>query len=240
MTLDVTVNGSGAVTAAEIADPGQHYANGNVVTITNGQGGASGTVSFSVVTAENIDGVTATGIASVSSAGIVTSISITNAGVGYHSGATVSIANTVGDKVYGSDLVVATGRALISSAGIVTAIRITDAGLGYTSAPTITIGAPSVGSTGTFQYNEIVTGSISSTTAYVNSWDADTNVLELKIVDGTFVAGEFLTGSESGANRAVITVNTDDLVDPYASNDIIETEADAILDFSESNPFGNP
>ena len=36
LTLDVTVNGSGAVTAAEIADPGQHYANGNIVNITNG------------------------------------------------------------------------------------------------------------------------------------------------------------------------------------------------------------
>jgi len=237
--LTVT-SSSGAITGAtsglSFANGGRNYEVDDVLLIDGGDQNSYIRVAITTTSTNT----TATGISSVSSAGIVTSVTITNAGTGYDSAPTVSIANTVGDKVFGSGLVVATGRALISSAGIVTAIRITDAGLGYTTAPTITIGAPSVGSTGTFQYNEIVTGSISSTTAYVNSWDADTNVLELKIVDGTFVAGEFLTGSESGANRAVITVNTDDLVDPYASNDIIETEADAILDFSESNPFGNP
>ena len=30
------------------------------------------------------------------------------------------------------------------------------------------------------------------------------------------------------------------LPDPFASNDDFETEADAILDFSEINPFGRP
>ena len=241
LTLDVTVNGSGAVTAAEIADPGQHYANGNVVTITNGLGGASGTVSFSVVTAENIDGVTATGIASVSSAGIVTSISITNAGVGYHSGATVSIANTVGDKVFGSDLVVATGRALISAAGTITDIHLTNAGAGYTVAPTVSIAAPPSGSNaGNFAFNEIVTGSTSNTTARVRSWDSDTNVLEVGSVSGSFSAGETLTGSTSGATRVLRVVDKTVNNDPYADNYDIENEADAILDFTEQNPFGMP
>ena len=203
------------VQGVEIINPGYGYTVApGIGFLAGGGAGAAATV----------------GIATTGGVGIVT---VTDGGSGYASAPLVTFSGP-------GTGVTATGRALISSAGIVTAIRITDAGLGYTTAPTITIGAPSVGSTGTFQYNEVVTGSISSTTAYVNSWDADTNVLELKIVDGTFVAGEFLTGSESGANRAVITVNTDDLVDPYASNDIIETEADAILDFSESNPFGNP
>ena len=34
--------------------------------------------------------------------------------------------------------------------------------------------------------------------------------------------------------------HTDDVIDPYTDNDNIEIEADGILDFSESNPFGNP
>jgi hypothetical protein len=35
-------------------------------------------------------------------------------------------------------------------------------------------------------------------------------------------------------------IETYNIVDKYAQNDIIETEADTIIDFSESNPFGNP
>ena len=32
----------------------------------------------------------------------------------------------------------------------------------------------------------------------------------------------------------------DDLVTPFADNDNIETESDKILDFTQSNPFGDP
>jgi len=38
----------------------------------------------------------------------------------------------------------------------------------------------------------------------------------------------------------VTNQNTDDLVDAFADNDTFETEGDAILDFSETNPFGMP
>ena len=134
----------------------------------------------------------------------------------------------------------ASATALISSAGIVTSIRITDAGVGYTVAPTITIGSPSVGSSGNFIFNETVTGSASSTTAIVNNWDASTNVLEIKVVSGTFVVGENIVGSESGASRELRVLNTDDAVTPYAQNDVFESEADSFLDFSETNPFGTP
>ena len=47
-------------------------------------------------------------------------------------------------------------------------------------------------------------------------------------------------GEESGAFYVITKQNTDDLVSAFADNDIIETEADAILDFSETNPFGMP
>jgi hypothetical protein len=64
--------------------------------------------------------------------------------------------------------------------------------------------------------------------------------MEVGIIDGSFVYGEYLTGSESGAKYVVGSVNTDDLVTPYADNDTIESEADTIIDFSQSNPFGMP
>ena len=55
-----------------------------------------------------------------------------------------------------------------------------------------------------------------------------------------FVNGDVITGSGSSATYKLRTYSTDNLVDQYAQNDVIESEADQILDFSESNPFGNP
>ena len=247
LTLDVTVNGSGAVTAAEIADPGQHYANGNVVTITNGLGGASGTVSFAVVTAENIDGVTATGISSVSSAGIVTSISITNAGVGYYSGATVSIANTAGNKVFGSGLSTATAISKINNVGAISQLTIIQGGIGYTSTPTIQFTGFATVGVGTFVYNEEVTGQTSGTTGRVRDFrvsipasgsSLETTNLRVSLNTGKFIAGEIIVGSISSAKYVVQSYDTDSYDNPYDVNEEIELEADNILDFTESNPFG--
>jgi hypothetical protein len=93
---------------------------------------------------------------------------------------------------------------------------------------------------GTFIFNEVVTGSISSTTARVKEWDGVNDIMEVSIVDGYFQIGEVLTGQESGAKYVIGGYNTDDLVTPYADNDTIESEADVIIDFSSSNPFGMP
>ena len=165
--------------------------------------------------------------------GTIGIITVSDGGNGYSTAPLVTIAGPgIGTT--------ASATALISSAGIVTSIRITDAGVGYTVAPTITIGSPSVDSSGDFIFNETVTGSASSTTAIVNNWDSSTNVLEIKVVSGTFVVGENIVGSESGASRELRVLNTDDVVTPYADNDTFESEADSILDFSETNPFGTP
>ena len=132
----------------------------------------------------------------------------------------------------------------INTAGVVTAIYITYGGVGYGSTPSVTIAAPTgMGTTvgvGTFIFNEIVTGQTSGTTARVKEWTASTYSLEVSIVDGTFTPGERIMGEESGAFYVITKQNTDDLVSAFADNDIIETEADAILDFSETNPFGMP
>ena len=56
--------------------------------------------------------------------------------------------------------------------------------------------------------------------------------MEIGIVAGTFGAGEVIIGQSSGATYTIRTVNTDDLVDPFADNDVIESNADDIIDFS--------
>jgi hypothetical protein len=165
--------------------------------------------------------------------GIVGIITITNGGSGYTEPPVV----TVSSPGIGTT---ATATAYINSSGLVTSIRITDTGIGYTSIPTITIGSPITSGIGTFIFNEIVTGSVSGTTAVVNSWNAVTNELKVSKLTGSFTAGENIVGSESGASRKLRVVEDYNTTDPYAQNDIIEDEADLILDFSERNPFGTP
>ena len=58
------------------------------------------------------------------------------------------------------------------------------------------------------------------------------------LIDGTWSLGEDIVGPS--ATRALRIINTDDTVTAFADNDNIETEADSILDFSETNPFGTP
>jgi len=202
------------VQGVEIRNPGYGY------TVAPGIGFISKTGVGAAATTEVADG----------TLGIVT---LTEGGSGYVTEPLVTIAAPgVGTT--------ATARAVISSAGIVTAIRWKDAGVGYTvgDTPTITIGAPDTDAAGDYEVGETVTGAASSTTGIVNSWNASTGVLEIKIVDGTWTLGEDIVGTN--ATRALRVINLDDAVTPFADNDNIETAADAILDFSDSNPFGDP
>lgn len=165
--------------------------------------------------------------------GVIGPISLTNGGNGYSNPPTITFSGPgIG--------VTATGKAYISSAGIVTAIYITNAGLGYTETPTVTISSPYSSGSGSYEYNETVTGSISGTTAIVRKWDSSTNKLEVSNISGSFVNGDVLVGSKSSSSYQVRLIDTDNTVDPFADNDNIELEADKILDFSETNPFGTP
>ena len=134
----------------------------------------------------------------------------------------------------------ASARAIVGAGGSISSILIQDAGAGFFSPPTITIGAPSsvgIGS-GSYWFNELVTGSRSNATARVKNWDLDTKILQVGIETGTFLRGETITGSKSAASYTVqvSAANTDK--DKYDHSDEIEDEADQILDFSEGNPFG--
>ena len=172
--------------------------------------------------------------------GVVGIITITNGGGGYINSPNVSFV--------GIGSTSAVGRAVVSTAGTVSAIVLTNAGYGYTTPPTIIIdGPPSLGGIGTYIYNEVVVGSISSTQGRVKSWNSITNILEVANIDGSFTNGEILTGQDSSATYTLRILNTDNLADEndpnnkegkYEDNDDFQTEGNQIIDSSESNPFG--
>ena len=163
--------------------------------------------------------------------GAVGVITVTDGGSGYDSAPIVSFVGIASTS--------ASAVATLTN-GSITAIRISNTGSGYTEAPTVRISDPYLLGSGSFTFNEVVTGSASSATALVESWNSVTNDLELKNFTGEFVVGEIITGSESGATYKVLTINTVDSDDAYSQNIDIETEADQILDFTEKNPFGTP
>jgi len=164
--------------------------------------------------------------------GIVGIITVTNAGSGYVISPSVIFA--------GISSVSAAATVRVSTAGTITSIRITNAGLGYTVPPTITIANPSLNSTGSFIFNELVTGSQSGVTAKVKSWSSVTNILQVSQVTGEFINGENIVGTASSASHYLRSIDVDPVNDGYASNKEIEEEADTIIDFSERNPFGMP
>ena len=164
--------------------------------------------------------------------GIVGVITVTNAGGGY--------INSPSIVFTGISSVSAAATAVVSSAGSITQIRITNAGLGYTQPPSITIGNPALSSLGSYTFNEIITGSISGTTARVRSWSSVTNILEVSKVTGQFIAGETLVGTASSASRTLRSIEIFAAKDGYSDNKNIEEEADSIIDFSNKNPFGMP
>ena len=228
---------SGGVTAVGIATLIDNLINCDGVLDTKVQGVEIRNPGYGYTVAPGIGFIHKTGVGAAATSeiadGTLGIVTISEGGSGYVNEPLVTIAGPgVGTT--------ASARAVISSAGIVTAIRWTDAGIGYTvgDTPTITIAAPDTGAFGDYSVGETVTGAASSTTGIVNSWNASTGVLEVKIVDGTWTQGEDIVGTN--ATREVRVINKDDLVTPYADNDNIEDAADDILDFSEKNPFGTP
>jgi len=193
------------------------------------------TVKFIVPSGQSGSGAAAT---TVIGDGIVGIITVTSGGGGYTASPTISFTNEVFKS--GVTTASATALAIVSTAGTISAIHITNAGLGYSTTPTISVGSPESSGSGTFTFNEIVTGSSSGTTARVRTWDATTSVLEVGTVAGEFTIGEDIVGQTSGASYALRVADTQPADDGFADNINIETEADAIIDFSEQNPFGIP
>ena len=161
--------------------------------------------------------------------GVLGPISILDAGVGYSTPPTVSISTSpTGEN--------AVAISVLSSSGSVAQIRYITAGAGYTGNPNIIVSSPLGISTGNYIYNEVVIGSVSGTNAYVKDWDYDTRILKVGIIDGNFALGESVVGV--AATYKVFSIETDDIYYAYASNEEIQEVSNQVLDFSESNPFG--
>ena len=184
-------------------------------------------------------GIATAGVSTQGSIGIVT---ITSGGSGYTTTPNVAIGTAPEGGVN------ATAEAVMVG-GTVRSIRISNAGTGYTSTPTITIGAATTIGSGDYIFNEVVqVSSDSSETARVKVWDASSRTLDISMLTKMqFQVGEKIRGNESGAEYVIKEVNYNTPndypnsqydADQYNDNEIFETEADAILDFSEGNPFG--
>ena len=168
---------------------------------------------------------------------------ITDAGVGYGTAPTVTIAAPPASGINTTAVGIAS-IGIDGTTNVVKSILLEDAGRGYSQAPVVTIADPeALVGIGTFQFNEIVTGSRSFLRARVKEWDQDTNILKISNVGiGTtqtrFQRGESIVGQESGASYPVQEYRHEDLYDKYTENDEFEVQADDILDFTERNPFG--
>lgn len=212
------------VQVVNITNPGFGYTTPPMISFTGG--GGSGTAATAII-----------------DDGIVGVVTITNGGSGYVFAPNVTFSSPgIG--------ITATGFSNINNSGVVTSIYITNSGLGYTQTPTITIqDPPIITGIGTYVFNEIVVGDESGTEARVRSWNSSSKILEVGSINGNFKLGENLVGQESNASYTLSLINTDNLSDDtdssnrrgiFADNDEIQIESEKILDFTESNPFGNP
>jgi hypothetical protein len=93
---------------------------------------------------------------------------------------------------------------------------------------------------GNFTVGESVYANNASGT--VTFWDRPQGLLKVTDILGTFTANVVITGNTSNATFRTTTA-PDPLLDPQEremyDNKIIQTEASVIMDFSETNPFGD-
>ena len=212
-----------------LTNAGANYTTAPTITISGG-GGTGAAATCSINTSSN---------------GVIR-FTVTDSGVGYGTAPTITVSTP--------SLGIASERAVgIASLGIdpssgfnrVNSIFIQNPGENYGSSPTVTISDPeTISGVGTYFFNEIVQGMRSGTQARVKNWDDDTGILKVgNIGIGTtttgFFPGEDIKGLTSEAIFSVSTFDEDNTTDKYNEGDIFESEADLLIDFSESNPFGS-
>ena len=169
-----------------------------------------------------------------------------------NSGASYGVVPNVTVNAVGLDTNIGIGStakaiAIVNTLGQIASIRYSFAGIGYTATPTITIDSPARAglATGNYQFKELVRGVSTGTTAFVADWDRDDRILKVTNVGGVgFAPGESVVGIGttllgSDSEYIVRSVSDQDEFDNYNENILVESEADAIIDFSEDNPFGD-
>jgi len=222
VAITTSVGGVRSVDSIRITNAGFGYNSSNppTVTITGG------------------NGVGAAATATVVDNGI-RFLTVSNAGSGYYSEPIV----TIGGPSVG---LTATAKAILSGSGTISALQLTNTGYGYTEAPSVTITGVSTTGIGTYIITETITGSLSGTTAKIRNINLRTDIdfanppieLYVAVNNGQFSAGEVITGSESLATYILKSYDNNSYEESYDRNEEFETEADNILDFTETNPFG--
>ena len=179
----------------------------------------------------------------------VDTITITEGGFGY-----TSVPSVVFEAPPSG--VTASGTAVLTD-GVVTSITINDAGNGYLVEPGVTI-APSpaadipavkiTGEIATFEETRAAAGLITRQ-ARIEIVDVQSSLGDTKTFLPTNLSnniGKITHLTDANNNWSIITVykvgsaGFDIPNEPLAQNEDFETEADSIIDFSESNPFGDP
>ena len=250
---------SNSVTSIDIINGGSNYKSAPIIDIENPVGGGvtataiaildRGSISKILVTNPGIGysippAVTIRSNSNSGSDGIATAIinsgslgpiEIISGGVGYSTAPIITISPP--DTFGYSQSDIATAEAIVNSSGSISSIRFTNSGVGYGTTPLIQISSPIGISTGDYEFNEVIRGVSTGTSAYVKDWNYDTRTLKVSIINGNFALGESIAGGT--ATYKVLSINTDNLYDNFAENIDIQEEADNILDFSEKNPFGS-
>ena len=229
VAITTSVNGIYSVKEILLTNTGAGYSETPTVTIVSA-------VSTDTGIGSTVYGFDAEAIASIvkTDSGI-SQVTVSDNGSGY------PIAPTLYFNTPTSGVGTAIGRAVVNAENQVTQILISDAGIGYTSGTGIATVSPPpiVTGTGSYVFNESVSGSVSGASGRVKSWDSTKSILKMGTTNGTFISGDIAIGTTSGAKYTVDYVESAEYADKYDKSDEIETEADSILDFTESNPFGN-
>jgi len=222
----------GIVVCSGAADPGNKLVVQSAPLINPGSGYTSAPTIQFITNNTDGKGSGAAGTSILTNHGAIGIVTVTGGGSGYTTAPTITFT--------GISTVSAAATAIVSASGTVSAVYITNAGAGYTVPPTISFEIPGSSSSGNFIFNETITGGTSGSTARVREWNAETVELDVYDVSGTFLRGETITGSSSSATSIIRIIDEGPGNTGYEDNDGFETEADSILDFSESNPFGMP
>ena len=101
--------------------------------------------------------------------------------------------------------------------------------------------------TGTYQNKEIVYQALDSTeanatvVAVVQEWNKKANTLNVTNIAGEFIPNRNIIGASSNASYVLANFDPlkDNVRDESSDNYIIENQANSIIDFSETNPFGS-
>jgi hypothetical protein len=258
---------SGCVNEIFLNNDGSGYTSPPTVTFSSPPFGGTRATAVAITTSKgNVQSIYRLEITDAGS-GYLSPPTITFSGTGVGAAATCSIGGTqfsvktlnIDDKGrgYGSNPIItisdpqtgttATAIARIDNIGQLDSVRILNAGIGYTQSPTVSISTFAPSGIGTFIYNEEVVGQLSGTTARVRDFRTTVSPipgilpitnLRVSLNTGKFSAGEVIVGSISSARYVVQSHDLESYDNPYDVNEEIEIEADTILDFTESNPFG--